>query len=133
MRIGLLEDDAAIVEVFSFALEARGHTVSPHATGLSLLHAFFEGDTLRTPLPYDLLLSDISLPGEVSGLETLFILYQHVEPTALPAILVSGANATVLANAKRLLPDALILRKPIGPLALAHIVEKATVSLQATS
>ncbi len=52
----LAEDDAAMRGFIAKALEKSGHTVTSLGDGLEALHALQQG-------PYDLLLTDIVMPG----------------------------------------------------------------------
>ncbi len=54
MRIGLLEDNTAIHEYITTALELAGHTVFTHTVGMSLLNELFADTGSHSPLPYEL-------------------------------------------------------------------------------
>src|SRR5436309_1085850 len=60
MKIGLLEDNANIHEYLTTALEMVGHTVFTHIDGMSLLDILYAEQSIQTPLPYDLLIIDLS-------------------------------------------------------------------------
>ncbi len=126
MNIGLLEDNPGISEVYTFALEAQGYTVSSHDRGRSLLNALLDDKKPRLPLAYDMLLVDLSLPGELSGIETLQILFQSVDPATLPVVILSGSNAALLHEAQRLFPTLPIFQKPVALSVLVHAVRQAT-------
>lgn len=64
-RILLAEDDAATRRFLSAALEGAGHNVTSCADGMEAWHAF---DASVKEAPYDLLLTDIVMPG-LDGIE----------------------------------------------------------------
>jgi CheY-like chemotaxis protein len=80
MRIGLLEDNSAIHEYLTTVLQLSGHTVSTHTVGLSLLDELLAEQSAETPLPYDLVIVDILLPGTLSGLAVINSIRQNIPP-----------------------------------------------------
>ncbi len=56
MRVGLVEDQAEIVEVMTLLLKLEGHEVVAHKSGEVLLEALAAGEI------YDVLLLDLGLP-----------------------------------------------------------------------
>lgn len=65
-RILLADDDHAMREFIQKSLENAGHSVSSHEDGLKAFEDLT--NTLQSPQAYDLLLTDIVMPG-MDGLE----------------------------------------------------------------
>jgi DNA-binding response OmpR family regulator len=113
MRIGLLEDNPTLVELMRTALEMTGHSVYSHTWGQSLLETIFEGHGKPTPsLPYDLLIVDLNLPGDVSGKDVITAIRCHISPAVLPIIVVSAGGPHELDSLQRHFPSLPIVRKP---------------------
>ncbi len=114
MNIGLLEDNPAILDLMQTTLEMEGYTISTHTQGKSLLHTLFERyDTLpSSPLPYDLLIVDLNLSGEPSGLDVITFIYNLLTPEVLPIIVVSAASLEQLKQLRERFPTLPIIRKP---------------------
>ena len=103
MRILLVDDDAKILEVLAEVLEDLGHTVTCRTDGEEVLvEALNE--------PYDLLVTDIRMPG-MDGLELIESLHSHSRQ--LPAILVTGHDSDEVAARALEVSAASYLRKPI--------------------
>ncbi len=118
MNIGLLEDNPAILELMQTALEMDGHTISTYTRGQSLLNTLFEKytmpPTLPTSLPYDLLIIDLNLPDELSGLEVITSIYQMLTPDVPPIIVVSAASIEQLDQLRASFPMLPVIRKPFA-------------------
>ena len=113
MRIGLLEDNPTLVELIRTALEMTGHSVCSHTWGKSLLEAIFEGhDEHESSLPYDLLIVDLNLPGELSGQDVITAIRHLLSPEALPIIVVSAGGLHELDQLHTHFPTLPIVRKP---------------------
>lgn len=114
MNIGLLEDNPAILDLMQTTLEMEGHTISTYTQGKSLLNTLFERyDTLpSSPLPYDLLIVDLNLSGEPSGLDVIAFIYKLLTPEVLPIIVVSAASLEQLKQLRERFPALPIVRKP---------------------
>ncbi len=122
MKIGLLEDNANIHEYLTTALEMVGHTVFTHIDGMSLL------DILQTPLPYDLLIIDLSLPGTLSGLSVINYIRQTIAPETLPIIVLSAASQSQLEQIRTRFPNVQVLQKPCGIKTLLQLIEMSHVA-----
>ncbi len=121
MRIGLLEDNQTLVELMCTALEMTGHSVYSHTWGQSLLEAIFEGRDEHMPsLPYDLLIVDLNLPGELSGKDVITSIRNLLSPEVLPIIVVSAGGLHELDSLHRHFPTLPIVRKPFTIQALLH-------------
>jgi len=124
MNIALLEDNPAILDYMSTALRMAGHTIYTHTDGLSLLAALFRQADVPTPLPYDLLIVDLLLPGNVSGTDAIRRIHQTIPSGSLPIIIVSACSEGELAQVKASFPHVPILRKPFRMSSLLHIIEQ---------
>jgi len=112
MNIGLLEDNPAIVDYMSIALEMVGHKVHLHTYASSLLETIFTSPRIPSSLPYDIVIVDILLPGAISGEQAIDHILQAIQPQTLPIIIISAAAEEVLEQIKERLPHIPILRKP---------------------
>jgi len=110
-RVLLVEDDPDIREFVARTLAGLGYTVGEAATGREALALLTTG-----PAP-DLLLSDVIMPGGVSG-HDLIIAARRQHP-ALRVLLMSGYSDQ---TADLLPPDCALLEKPFLKLDLARAV-----------
>lgn len=92
------------------------------------MESLFYRDRVRTPLPYDLLLVDILLPGSMSGVETIHIIRRSIPQEHLPIIVVSACSQKELDQAQLELPQVPILRKPFRIQELLQIIDEVKVS-----
>jgi CheY-like chemotaxis protein len=124
MNIGLLEDNPAIIDFMSIALEMAGHKVHSHNYGSSLLETIFTGPSVQYSLPYDLLIVDILLPGNMSGLQAIHHIQQVVPPDKLPIIIISAAAREELEQIKARLPHIPLLCKPFKMNTLLQLINE---------
>ena len=124
MNIALLEDNPPILDYLSTALEMLGHTVYGFTNSALLLETLFDGDSVRTPLPYDLALIDLLLPGPISGLLTAQRIRQAILPPQLHIIVVSACSQKELEVAQAELPQVPILRKPFKMHELTELIDQ---------
>jgi CheY-like chemotaxis protein len=124
VNIALLEDNPPILDYLSTALEMLGHTVHKFTIGTPLLETLFIGESVRMPLPYDLALIDLLLPGSVSGLETALKIRQAIPPQQLHMIVVSACSQKELEEAQEKLPLVPILRKPFKMHELMQFIDQ---------
>ncbi len=132
MNIGLLEDNPSILELIQTTLEMVGHTTVTYTSGQSLLNTLFgkhTTPTLPASLPYDLLIIDLNLPGELSGLEVITSIHRLLAPTVPPIIVVSAASIEQLDQLRASFPMLPVIRKPF---ALKTLLQTIT-SLQTKS
>lgn len=127
MRIGVLEDNTNIHDYLQTALEVAGHTVSTHIEGMSLLEIFFAEQSIQTPLPYDLLIIDLSLPGTLSGLSVISYIRQTFVPEDLPIIVLSAASQNQLEQIHTRYPNIQVLQKPCEIKTLLRLIEASHV------
>jgi DNA-binding response OmpR family regulator len=123
MNIGLLEDNPAIVDYMSTALRMAGHDVYSHTDSPSLLAAIFHQNDVRSPLPYELVIVDLLLPGDMSGVEAIHRIHQTIAPQILPIIIVSACSQDELTQVKARFPYVPVLRKPFKMSNLLHLIE----------
>ncbi len=125
MKIGLLEDNPAICDLITTALELVDHTVVSYTYGTSFLEALFaKYNIIERSLPYDLLIVDLSLPGELSGLAVINHIHETLVPLTLPIIVISGAGQHELDIVYKRYPIIPVLRKPFSIKTLLDTIAK---------
>ncbi|HLH62768.1 MAG TPA: response regulator [Ktedonobacteraceae bacterium] len=112
MNIALLEDNPAILDYMSTALRMAGHNVYTHVEIPSLLAALFDQEKVCSLPPYDLVIVDLLLPGDMSGVEAIDRIRQSIPPETLPIVIVSACSQDELAQVKARFPDIPAVRKP---------------------
>lgn len=123
MKIGLLEDNPAIVDWMTTALAMAGHIVYTYSESASFLEGLLPCRGLHHHLPFDLAIVDLHLPGEMSGQEVIARIRQTLPARLLPIIVVTGASQSELANLQANFPEIPILRKPFKMQALLRLLE----------
>lgn len=123
MNIGLLEDDADTAEYLAIALDMAGHTVHTYADGSTFLQALFATLGQPAPLPYDLLLVDLTLAGTMSGQEVIEALQQDATTQQLPIIVISAMSWSILQDIQARYPRVRVLQKPFRLQALLHFID----------
>ncbi len=124
MNIALLEDNPPILDYLSTALEMHGHTVHKFSDSAPLLETLLPDKSTHIPLPYDLAIIDLVLPGPVSGIETIQRIWEAVAPHRLPMIVVSACSQKELEEARAILPQVPMLRKPFKMRELTQIIDQ---------
>lgn len=130
MRIGLLEDNPAIVDMLVTALTLKGHVVESYTTGFSLLELLLPANSHATPRLYDVLIIDLCLPGDLSGWDVLARLEEVLSLEYCSVIVVSGASAGELERLHRRFPTVTVMHKPIHLAELLQIIANSTSSSQ---
>ena len=128
MKIAILEDQPAILELFTTVLELAGHRADPYHTGTALVETLFTPQSRSDPLPYDLVIVDLYLPGTLSGLEVINSIYQRIPPETLPIILTSATSQNELSELQAHLPTVAVLRKPFHLKDLLALIERRAAS-----
>jgi len=123
MNIGVLEDNPAILDYMAIALEMEGHHVQTFTHSTPLIEALLTGSNIRYPLPYDLIVVDLLLPGSITGVETIKYIQQVIPLNKLPIIIISAGSKEELESVKASLPDVPILRKPFRMSTLLEMIE----------
>ncbi len=114
MKIGLLEDNPAILDYMTTALQMAGYSV--------------EWEDLANPLPYEVVIIDLLLPGNMPGLAAVEHIHQLISPKRLPIIIISACSQAELEQVKEQLPDVPVLRKPFKMNTLLQLIEKMNPS-----
>ena len=114
LRILLVEDNAQVAEVAVSVMVERGHMVVSTGSAPEAL------DVLNSGQPFDLILSDLVMPGGMNGLD----LAQRVRSRwpALPVLLATGYSDQAARALKEGFP---LISKPFEPSALLLAIERA--------
>lgn len=122
LRIGVLDDNSAILSLIETVLTMEGHKVSKHVSGSSLLDALFPQQSEEWP-QYDLVILDLLLPGVQSGVDVFFAIRQQFPPDILPIIVITAVDEPTLKQFRHILPDDVpLLRKPFSPRKLRRLI-----------
>ena len=124
MNIGLLEDNPAILDYMTVALEMAGHKVCAFTYGASLLEVLLTGSDPHYQLPYDLIIVDLLLPGDISGFETIKQIQEVIPLKKLPVVIISAGGRDEIELVKINLPDVPLLRKPFKMSALLQMIDE---------
>jgi CheY-like chemotaxis protein len=113
LRILLVEDNAQVAEVARSVMSERGHSVVSTGSAPEALHVLNSGQ------PFDLILSDLVMPGGMNG----FDLAQRVRSRwpALPVLLATGYSDQASRALKEGFP---LISKPYEPAALLLAIER---------
>ena len=128
MNIGLLEDNPAILDYMTVALEMAGHKVRTYTYGSSLIETLLPSSGVRYPLPHDLIIVDLLLPGGMSGFETIQQIQEVIPLSELPIIMISAGSQEEIEYVKTNLPLVPVLRKPFKMHALLQLIEGQKVA-----
>jgi DNA-binding response OmpR family regulator len=123
MNIGVVEDDPRISEILTVALEQSHHSVSMYQRGWDILDAVFFEESAVSPQPFDILLVDLLLQGEISGVQVIGQMRQAF-PT-MPIVVISAVSSQDLDNVKRMYPDVQMIQKPFTMDVLLAAIENA--------
>lgn len=128
MRIGLLEENAALAEFFCAALGLAGHTVDVHASAVSLLESLSTSPRARMAQCYDLLILDIRIdtPDELA----LLTQFEDILP-GQPFMVISSSRPSQITRAMQAHPTIGFLLKPFHMRVLsAHIERQGKATMQ---
>jgi two-component system OmpR family response regulator len=109
VHIGVIEDTPLILDCICAALELGGHTVGAYPDGAELLEA------LLGALPtvcFDLLITDLDLPGPLSGEDIIVRLWADSRYAQLPVVVVTAAPDQRIASVLARFPGLSVVRKP---------------------
>jgi DNA-binding response OmpR family regulator len=129
MKIGLLEDNPAILDYMSAALTIAGHEVDLYTYSDSFLQMLHAAAHAHSPLPYDLVVIDILLPGELSGVDIIAQIREWILPKELPIIVVSACSREELDEIKERFSQVTTLRKPFKTSMLLQAIEQIKSTL----
>src|SRR5713226_3130844 len=121
MRIGLLEDDAELCAMLKEMLEAGGHSVSAYLDGSEILATFHLDEPKAFPPPFDVLLVDLILSGEIDGEQVIHQVWMRYSD--LPIVVISAVTSSHLEAVIRRYPGVKALRKPFKLLNLFAVIE----------
>lgn len=113
LHVLLVEDNAEVAEVAASMMAERGHTVVSAGNASEALHVLDSGE------PFDLILSDLVMPGGMNGYD----LAKRVRsrwPT-LPVLLATGYSDQAAIALKEGFP---LISKPYEPAALLLAIER---------
>ncbi|OAN80174.1 hypothetical protein A8B78_11095 [Jannaschia sp. EhC01] len=121
-NILIVEDEVAVLEVLKSTLEKAGYLITAASSGDEALR------TWESAPHFDLLVTDIVMPGELQGTHLARALRDR-NPD-LPIVFMSGyaSEATVHGNGLR--PDDIRLMKPVPRAELLAAVEKALAAVR---
>ena len=121
MNIGVLEDDPRICEILTEILERNHHLVSLYQQGWDILDAVFFEESPFHPQPFDILLVDLLLQGEISGIQVIAQMRQSFPN--MPIVVISAVSSHDLENVQRMYPEVKIIQKPFSMDALLNALE----------
>lgn len=121
MRIGLLEDNTELCAMFKEMLRNSGHTVSIYCNGVDLLAALHLEEPTSLNSPFDILLVDLILSGDVDGVQV--IQQVRMKYPDLPIIVISADVSSHLEAVTRTYPGVKALRKPFKMRQLLAAIE----------
>jgi len=127
VNIAILEDNPAILDYLNAALTMNGHRVQTFTHGAALLNVLFPSDQPPVSIPFDLILVDLLLPGEISGLEAIQVIRKSIPHERLPVIIVSASGQKELDHAQSVLPEIPIIRKPFKMQELLRLINNVKV------
>jgi CheY-like chemotaxis protein len=118
LRVLLVEDNAQVAEVAVSVMAERGHTVVSTGSAPEALHVLTSGQ------PFDLILSDLVMPGGMNG----FDLAKRVRSQwpALPVLLATGYSDQAAKAMKEGFP---LISKPYEPGALLLAIERTALPI----
>ena len=117
-RILVVEDELRVRSVVAEQLESLGYAVSQAAEGMAGLAAFEAAAE-----PYDLLLTDVMMPGSLGGRGLADEVIRRWPKTRI--VLMSGFAESAIARDGRLEDGTPLLSKPFHKTDLARIVRRA--------
>lgn len=131
MRIGLLEESAALAEFFCTTLHMAGHTVSVHTSPASLLELEGPGSSAHAlQRPYDLLILDVLIdtPDELAFLAQLARTL-----SGQPLLVITASHSSQITQVRQLHSHIAFLAKPFHLEVLSAHIEGHMVQATETS
>jgi DNA-binding response OmpR family regulator len=126
VNIGILDDSVAILDYLETTLSMDGHLVFRHTTGASLLESIFSlPSSPESRARYDLVILDLLLPGNLSGVDVFLAIRKAFDVEDLPIIVITAVDESTLEQFRRILPDDVpIMRKPFSPRQLRRLISQ---------
>jgi DNA-binding response OmpR family regulator len=126
VNIGILDDNVAILDYLESTLSMDGHLIFRHTTGTSLLETIFApSSSPESRARYDLLILDLLLPGNLSGVDVFLNVRKEFDAADLPVIVITAVDESTLEQFRQILPDDVpIVRKPFSPRLLRRLVSQ---------
>lgn len=130
MNIGILDDSVAILELLETTLSMDGHLVFRHVTGKSLLNAIFSpSSSPESHVRYDLIVLDLLLPGNLSGVDVFLTIRKAFDVEELPIIVITAVDERTLEQFRQILPDDVpIVQKPFHPRRIRRLVAQMALA-----
>jgi DNA-binding response OmpR family regulator len=130
VNIGILDDSVSILDFLETTLSMDGHLVFRHTTGASLLNAIFPPSTsAESRARYDLIILDLLLPGDLSGVDVFVSIRKAFDVEDLPIIVITAVDEHTLAQFRHILPDDVpIVRKPFHPRHIRQLVSQMMIA-----
>ncbi len=123
MHVGVLEDDVAIQEMLLLVLQDEGYEVTSYSSGEECLRSLISS---ADGMPIDLLITDLRLANNESGLEVIQQIRLRPFLDSLPIILTTAAtfsNENVLHKLR-----VSLLEKPFSLDDMAELIKQLTQS-----
>jgi DNA-binding NtrC family response regulator len=115
-RILVVEDDAAIRRLTSYALRNAGFEVLEACTA-------DEGATRMAEIEIDAIITDVEMPGALNGYDLAW--QAHIQRPAAPVFVVSGS---IESDRRDLPPQARFFDKPVDPWVLVAQLQSALIA-----
>jgi DNA-binding response OmpR family regulator len=125
-RILLVEDEQALLESLAEILQLEGHEVVAVADGVTAWQAVERRRAHTDGMPFDLVISDICLPG-LDGVQLQRRISEQIGP--IPVIFITGQDVSQSSGADRE-SGTFLLFKPFDLAILLHTVEAVLESIQ---
>ncbi|KMW59148.1 diguanylate cyclase/phosphodiesterase (GGDEF & EAL domains) with PAS/PAC sensor(s) [Candidatus Rhodobacter oscarellae] len=106
LRVLLVEDDDTVRKILTRQLEISGMCVVPAAESAAAEHAY------QTDGPFDVVVSDIVMPGDLQGPSLLRRLRETDKD--LPGVLLSGYPQEAIMHGNGVSPEDVMVMKPVG-------------------
>jgi len=120
-KVFLIEDDFAIIDVYSTAFKAAGIEFEVITLGKVALEKFKNIQEGKEEKPA-LILLDLMLP-DINGLELLWKIRENEATKDIMVFIVSNYTSEALLNIKYIKPDKFIVKSNITPTELTELVK----------
>jgi len=130
VNIGIVDDSLAILDLLDRTLSGDGHLVLRHTTGESLLNTIFSpSPSAESRVRYDLIILDLLLPGNSSGVDVFLTIRKAFDIEDLPIIVITAVDEFTLEQFRRILPNGTpIVQKPFYPHHIRRLVSQMVIA-----